>query len=247
MFEAVPFHGNFENLWFFIRNPEIVGERTEDSPLHNSGQNFLISLMLLTTIMAFVQYLFPQLFQVDLALINPIPLSLLLAIQTVVFAFILALTTSLSLFMKKTAFHYLVAHQVIQAYAVLNFFLVVLFWLGINRIVKIGNAHEASSTLDLWFGGILGLAVLWLSWHLLISPLWGYTARYYSKKIALGITVTVLSVSVWLNSYFIIDFGEWVINKPVLCKMIFEAKKQQGEIDSSIDESCFIGHCMAQN
>lgn len=247
MFEGVPFHSFFEDLWLFIRNPEIVGERSKDSSLHYSGKNLVTSLVLVATIIVFFKYLFPGLFSVEVALINPFYLAVLLLVQTVVFAFILSIITSIFLIAHKRTFHYLIALQAIQAYAVLNLFLVVMLWLVINRVLKTGNVQEPSSSLDLWLGGFLAVVVFWFVWRLLINPLWGYAARYYSKKIALGITVAVISVSGWLSSYAILDFGEWVINKPALCKQIFETKKQQGKLDPSVDEWCFIGHCMAQN
>ncbi|HFE38884.1 MAG TPA: hypothetical protein ENK06_10785 [Gammaproteobacteria bacterium] len=246
-FEAIPFHVFLEESWRFICKPEIEGDSLENSSLRYAGQNFIASLFLVTMVVAFVQYLLPQLFEVDLGqLINPVYLCLFLAVQAIVFAFILAIAISISVFPKKPAFHHLVAHQTIQAYAVLNLMVVVLFWIGMNRILKTGNFKEASSSLDLWLGGVAGLIALWLIWRLLVKPIWHYIAAYYSKKISFGVAALVFFSSSWVNSYAVFDFGSFVINKSAVCKQIYETKKFSGEIKSFVDEQCFIGHCMSK-
>ncbi len=246
-FEALPFYDFLEKSWLFVRKPEITGESLDNSSLRYAGHNFIASLFLVTTVVAFVQYLLPQLFEVDLIqLVNAVYLSLVLAVQAVVFAFIVAIVASISLLPKKPAFHYLIAHQVIQVYAVLNLLIVVMFWIGMNRILKTGSIQSASSPLDLWLGGSVGILALYLSWRLLIRPLWSYNAKHYSKNVALGVSTIILIVSFWANSYAAFGFGELVINKPAVCKQLYEIKNQQREIDAILDEQCFIDHCMNQ-
>lgn len=246
-FEALPFHDFLEKGWLFVRKPDITSESLENSSLRYAGHNFIASLFLITTSVAFVQYLLPQLFEADISqLINPVYLSLALAVQAIVFAFVLFIVSSVSLLPKKPAFHHLIAHQVIQTYAVLNLLVVVMFWVGMNRILKTGNIQAASSSLDLWLGGGVGMLALCLSWRLLVRPLWNYTAKYYTKSIALGVTAVVLVVSLWAHLYITFGFGDLVINKSAFCKQLYEVKKQRGELDSSIDEQCFIGRCMTQ-
>lgn len=245
-FEALPFHDFLEKVWQFLRKPEIAGDNLENSSLRYAGQNFIASLLLVTTAVAFVQYLLPQLFEIDLGqLINLVYLSLVLAVQAIVFAFILAIVSSIFLFPRKPTFHHLVVHQTIQTYAVLNLLVVVMFWIGMNRILKAGNLQAASSALDLWLGGGVGIISLWLSWRLLVKPLWKYTAKHYAKNAAVGITGLVLVSSLWVNSYITFGFGEFVINKSAVCKQLYEAKKQRGEVEPSVNEQCFIGHCMS--
>ena len=246
VFEALPFHDFLEKSWRFICRPEIEGDSLENSSLRYAGHNFIASLFLVTTVVAFVQYLLPQLFEVDLGqLINPVYLSVILAVQAIVFGFILAIVISILLIPKKPAIHHLVAHQTLQAYAVLNLLVVVLFWIGMNRILKTGNLEEASSALDHWLGGLAGLIVLWLSWRLLVKPLWHYIAAYYTRKTALGVTAIAFFLSSWVNSFSVVDFGDFVINKSAVCKQIYETKKLHGEITSSVDEQCFVGRCMS--
>ncbi len=246
-FEALPFHDFIEKAWLFIGNPEIRGENLGESSLRYAGHNFIASLFLVTLVATFVQYLLPQLFDIDLGqLINPVYLSLVLAFQTIIFAFILAFVSSISLLLKKPAFHHLIVHQVIQAYSVLNVLIVVMFWIGMNRILKTGDIQSASSGLDLWLGGGVGILALYLSWRLLINPLWNYTAKYYERNIGLGVTAVVLVTSFWANSFVVFNFGDFVVNKSAVCKELYEIKKQRGE-GLSIDEQCFMGHCMIQN
>jgi hypothetical protein len=246
-FEALPFHDFLDKVRQFIREPEITGESLENSSLRYAGHNFIASLFLVTTVVAFVQYLLPQLFEVDLGqLINPVYLSLVLAAQAIIFAFILSIASSISLLPKKSGFHHLVAHQTIQAYAVLNLLVVVMLWIGMNRVLKTENLQAASSVLDLWLGGCVGVIALWLSWRLLVMPLWKYTAKHYATNAAMAVTAVVLVSSFWVNSYAVLGFSEFVINKPAVCKQLYEAKKQRGEIEPTVDEQCFIGHCMSQ-
>ncbi|MEX1221146.1 MAG: hypothetical protein WEA82_03415 [Idiomarina sp.] len=247
-FEAMPFHGFAEKIWHFVRRPEINGESLEDSSLRYSGQNFIASLYLVTAVVAFVQYLLPQLFEIDLdQLINPLYLTMLLAVQAIVFSLILGVISSISLLPKKTTFHHLIVHQTIQAYAVLNLVVVVLFWMGMNRVLKTGDPQAATSQLDLWLGGGLALFAFWLIWRLLVKPLWRYIANHYTTKIAAGVTIIVLVSSSWANSYVIFGFGELVINKVAVCEQLYESKLLRGELDPSVDEQCFVGHCIALN
>ncbi|WP_341645182.1 hypothetical protein [Thauera sp. SDU_THAU2] len=245
-FEALPFHEFLERICHFMRTPEIKGSKPEESSLRHSGQNFITSLFLVSAVVTFVQYLLPHLFEIDLGqLINPLYLALLLAIQAIIFAFILGFFSSISLLPRKPAFHHLVIHQTIQAYAVLNLLVVILFWIVINRILETGDPQEASSTLDLWLGGIIGAVTLWLIWRLLFRPLWRYTTNYYTKKTAFGITAIALISTSWANSYIAFDLSSLVINKTALCKQLYTMKKQRGEIDQSVDEQCFMGHCLS--
>lgn len=244
-FEALPFHDFAEKSWHFVRRPEINGESLEDSSLRYSVQNFIASLLLVTAVVAFVQYLLPQLFEIDLGqLINPLYLTVLLAIQAIVFSFILGVISSISLLPQKPTFHHLIVHQSIQVYAVLNIVAVVLFWIGMNRILKTGDPYEATSQLDLWLGGGLALFACWLIWRLLVKPLWRYMANHYTTKIATGVTTIVLVSSFWINSYMAFDFGELVINKAAVCKQLYEFKLLRGELDPSVDEQFFVGHCV---
>jgi hypothetical protein len=244
-FEALPFYDFLENAWLVVRKPEITDENLDKSSLRYAGHNFIASLFLVTTVAAFIQYLLPQLFEIGLGqLINPVYLSLVLAVHAVVFAFILSIVSSVALLPQKPAFHHLIAHQVIQVYSILNLLVVVMFWVGINRILKTGNMQSASSSLDLWLGGGIGVLALYLGWRLLVRPLWNYTARYYTKGIALGITAIVLVTSLSASSYAAFGFGDLVINKSAFCKQLYEGKKKRGELESSVDEQCFIGHCI---
>jgi ABC-type amino acid transport system permease subunit len=244
-FEALPFHDSLEKMWQFVRKPEIEGGSLKDSLLRYSGQNFIASLFLVSTVVALVQYLLPQLFEINIGqLINPLYLTLLLAIHAIVFAFILGFFSTISLLPKQPAFQHLVVHQTIQSYAVLNLLVVVLFWLGTNRVLKTGDLQEASSELDLWLGGGVGVIALWLSWRLLMKPLWKYIAKHYAPKIAFGVTAIVLFTSSWTNSYVVFNFGDLVINKSAVCKQLYETKKQRGDIEPSVDEHCFVGHCI---
>ncbi|MDV6318706.1 hypothetical protein [Chromohalobacter sp. HP20-39] len=247
-FEAIPFHDFAEKICHFVRRPEISGESLEDSSLRYSGQNFIASLFLVTAVVAFVQYLLPQLFEIDLGqLINPLYLTMLLAIQAIVFSLILGVISSISLLPKKPTFHHLIFHQTIQAYAVLNLVVVVLFWMGMNRVLTTGDPQEASSQLGLWIGGGLGLFAFWLIWRLLVKPLWRYMANHYTTKIAVGVTAIVLASSSWTNSYVFFGFGDLVINKAAVCKQLYESKLLRGELDPSVDEQFFVGHCMDLN
>ncbi len=93
-FEALPFHDFLEKAWVFIRNPEITGEILENSSLSYAGHNFIASIFMVTTVVAFVQYLLPQLFKINLGqLINPVYLSLVLAVQAIIFSFIVAVAS----------------------------------------------------------------------------------------------------------------------------------------------------------
>lgn len=246
--EALPFHDFLENIWHFIRRPDIKGESLKGSSLRCSGQNFIASLFLVTAVVSSAQYALPQLFDIDLGqLINPLYLIILLAIQAIMFALILGFVSSILLLPKKPAFHYLIVHQTIQAYAVLNLLVVVLFWIVINRVLKTGDPQEASIELDLWLGGGASIITLWLSWRLLVKPLWRYIASHYATKTAVGATALVLVSSSWANSYVVFGFGDLVINKSAVCRQLYESKMLRGEIDAYVDEQCFVGRCMDQD
>ncbi len=245
-FEALPFHEFLERAWSFVRNPEITGENLENSSLRYAGHNFIASLFLVTTFLAFIQYLLPELFDIDFGqLVNPVYLSLVLAVQAIVFAFILAIVTSIALLPQRPALHHLIVHQALQVYAVVNFLIVVMFWIGINRILKTGDIHSASGSLDLWLGGGVAIVALYFSWRLLFKPLWKYISKYYANRASFGVMAVVIAVTLWANSYAVFGFSDLVINKPAFCKQLYEQKKQRGEVPSNVDEQCFIGHCMS--
>lgn len=245
-FEAVPFHEFIERSWRFICKPDITGESLENSSLRYAGSSFVSSFFLVVTFAVIFQSLFPQIFKLDIGqLVNPVYLSIALGLQAIVFSLILASISSVLLFPKKPTFHYLVAHQAVQVCAVMNLLVVVVFWIGVNRVLENGDIKSSSSMLDLLLGGGLAILAFYFSWRLLVRPLWNYMARYYEKRFALGMAVAVVSVTLWVNSYAVFGFGELIINESALCKQLYEIKRQRGEVDASVDEQYLIRRCTA--
>lgn len=244
-FKALPFHEFLERIWAFMRNPFFDGREVSNSPLRFAYRDFVDSLLLVVAFLTFIKYLIPSLFNIDpVPLINPIYLAFLLAINAVIFSFILSAVTSCFLAPKKLLFHNVIVYQTLRAYAVINLLIVLIVALGINRIIITGDMKVATNSIDLWIGGITGTIALYLSWRLLVKPLWFYIAAHYRKGISFMLSAIVIFLSLFINKQLPFGVGEMVINKPEFCKQLFEIKKKKGEIAASVDADCFIGKCI---
>lgn len=245
--EAIPFFEFLESSWAFVKNPEIKGEALSDSLLIYAGQNFVKSLFLVTLVMAAVGYGFPHMFDVDIGkLINPLYLSGLLVVHALILAIVLATFTSFALLPKGPKLHYLVGHQVVQAYAVLNLFVIAMFWIAVNHVLKAGDPWKPTGDADMVLSGTLAVTAMYLAWRLIVSPIWRYTRRYYSKGIAISVTAAIFSASSWATHFTAFGFSDLVINKPIMCKLAYEQNKRKG-LSGSGDEACFLDTCLAQS
>lgn len=244
-FEALSRSGLLERLWQFVRKPDIVGERESESGLLYAGKNCAISVLVVTSFAAFVDRLVPKLFDIDvMRIFDPFWLGMTLATQVLLFAATLAGTGSLALLPHGVRLHRLLAFQVVQVYAVLHFPTILMLGIAADRIVRFGDLRETAGTGDLLFGGALAFLVFYLAWRLLFRPVAHYMARYYRKSVAAFVAILVFGCTFAVNAYTAFGFGDLMIDREGLCRVFYEVGRENGQIELTVDEACFIGQCI---
>ncbi|MBY5920141.1 hypothetical protein [Ferrimonas balearica] len=244
MLESVPGYAFYKEMYYFIKNPEILDGEWESTPLKYSFKNLVNSILLVTSVLITLDWILKGFDILEFpSVINPVLLSINLLVQALIFGLIFWASASFVTCFRRVGAHKLYFYQVIQAYALLNFISLILFWFALNRVMVTGSASISINKNELWFGGILGTAALVLAWWLLVIPTANYLSRYYSRFGAWVLTLIVLTVTLSINSKVNFGFGQHLLNKSEFCEQIYKIRNQRESV-SDTEKSCFIGKCI---
>ncbi len=231
-FDGIPNSNFWKRLWLFIVSPNMPTDDLENSNLKKYAlKNLIASFFLTFGVVYFIEHLIPNLFKTNVStIINPVYLSINIALQAVAFGIILSIASSVILLLKERKIHKIIFFQVIQVYTVLNLIITLLFWISLNRILNTGNINISINNIDYWLGGVIGLLVFILFFRLLFNPLWKYIKQYYSKYLALVFTILALSSTFWVNGYVYPYFSlnsDLIIKKQKACSQLYEIRNKK--------------------
>lgn len=242
-FEAVPFHQYLESSWRFIRTPEINNERSNTSTLTNAWPNLIHSFFLLIAVAVVFQNILPGTFSSDVErVINPVYLPILLTFHSIAFSLLLTALVSVTLSRRVISFHHAVTCQCIQFFSITNPILTIFIWISVNRAVVGGDIHKPINNHDFWFTITAGIALIFLTWRLLASPLWSYFSNYFSRLSSLVLILVVLSTAIWISSKITIGDGTILMNRKALCEEVYELQHEERE-GGRIDRKEFLTDC----
>ncbi|MEJ3630487.1 MULTISPECIES: hypothetical protein [Vibrio] len=243
---AFPGKEFFPRMYYFIKRPEMLDGEWELSPLKNAGENIVTSLILVVALTSFVNQLLSNSGVISFpSVVNPAYLTINMTIGALIFAslfwFVLMCVTSV----KKKGGYPLYFLQVLQTYSVVNFFVVSLFWIGIQLMITKDFLGVEPSFMILTLAGITALTAFYMLYRLLIVPVVNYLATYYQRWISWLFVIIALTFTFTLNQIISFPIGsDSIINKLSLCEYLFKVKSEQDPSLESI-KSCIIGKCVA--
>ncbi|MDE1309327.1 hypothetical protein G6Z90_07920 [Vibrio aestuarianus subsp. cardii] len=244
--KAFPGKDFFPRMYYFIKRPEMLDGEWELSPLKNAGENIVTSLILVVALTSFVNQLLSNSGVISFPLVvNPVYLAINMTIGALIFSslfwFVLMCLTSV----KRKGAYPLYFLQVLQTYSVVNFFVVSLFWIGIQLMITKDFLGLEPSILILTLAGITALTAFYMSYRLLIVPVVNYLSTYYRRWISWFFVIIALSFTLTLNQIISFPVGaDSIINKLSLCEYLFKVKSEQDPSLESV-KSCLIGKCVA--
>ncbi|TOY93396.1 hypothetical protein [Vibrio fluvialis] len=244
--KAFPGKDFFPRMYYFLKRPEMLDGEWELSPLKNAGENIVTSLILVVTFTSFVDQLLSNSGVISFpSIVSPAYLSINMAIGALIFAsvfwFVLMCLTSI----KKKGCYPLYFLQVLQTYSVVNFFVVSLFWIGIQLIITKDFLGFEPNPLLLTLAGITALTAFYISYRLLIVPVVNYISTYFQRWVSWVFIIIALSITLTINKVVSFPVGaDLIIDKLSLCEYLFKIKSEQ---DPSLEsmKSCLIGKCVA--
>lgn len=243
--EEFPFCQFFVRMYYFIKSPRMLDGEWELSPLKLAGKNYFISFFAVFALVTAANYLFNSgdIFPFA-SVINPIHFSIVLFTEVAIFSITFwAFLTGVTCF-KSQGFHKPYFLQVLQTYAILNFFVAFSMWVLIHDSVTTTLTGKETSGLVLILMGVLAFISFLLSIWLLVTPTAGYLQTYYSKKVSWLFVLIALAIAMTSRSNIDLYFSEdYIIDKPKLCEYLFHIKSME---DASLLEnrSCIIGKCI---
>lgn len=244
-FETLPFYETGSRLWRFIMDPEIRGENLRDSTLVYAGRDFLDSIFIVVAFLAVVESLTSQFYPAKaVEMIDPVYLVLMLSIQAFVFGMICASLVSIILLARARQFHWLIFHHTLRTHAVLVFLVALIFWLLLQRVIVVQGMAKPINSFDLWFGGILGVLVVYLTWRLFGKPLYRYFLRYFGFYSSAPLALLVFVVALCVNAFIRLDFEQHMIDKPSWCNQLFMRSLEGEKSSGSESYTEFMTNCL---
>lgn len=244
--KAVPGRRFFTRMLYFIKRPEMLDGEWELSPLKHAGENILSSLVLVVGASTIVNHLLTNSSVMPFpSIINPAYLTLNMTIDAVIFAAIFwGLLACISNF-KSRGIYLLYFLQVLQAYSVVNFLIIGMFWVYIQLIIDQDFLQLEPSYVTLILAGSMAILAFIASIWLLVIPVVKYVSTYYSKAFSWCFVGIALATTLTLNQYIKFPVGaDFVINKLNLCEYLFKVKSEQDPNLESM-KSCIIGRCVS--
>jgi hypothetical protein len=242
--EGCPGYEFIQQMCKFIKRPEMIDGEWESSPLKLSGRNLIHSLVLVGSLITILSGLLKGLDIIDFPrIINPIYLTLNLAIQSIIFAGILLFVVTIVSVFKKVGSRKLYFMQVLQTYSVINFFVVCLFWIAMQWLTVSSIQEKELSLIELAVGGCLAVVSMGLAWWLLVMPIAKYLSLYYSKRFAWALTLVIIVLTSQINQLVHFGFNDYLINKTEFCEYFYKVKSKS--LDTNGDKkACIIGNCI---
>lgn len=147
--------------------------------------------------------------------------------------------------LKERKWHTAVFNQTLRFYSVALLPYTVLIGLAVQRAVASESLNVPLNQMDFVIGGIFSLIILLSVFWLLLYPLFQYIQSTIKKRsLAFALLSFVLVGSWYIGGVLPFDVAEETIDRKALCKQIYRYKLEKGEIDNSLQISCFLGKCL---
>lgn len=242
--DALSINKFLREMYKFVLNPAMMDGEWEHAPLKKALRNLIYSLAYVGAFISILSWFLQNSDVVDFpTIINPVGLTLILAMQAIIFAVIFWVIASALTNLKRRGWHHLYFMQVLQTYALINFFVISLFWIALNRIIFTGDSRLAINAWDLSIGGVLAVIVIVLLFRLLIIPVKNYLSQYYRLLTSWLLTIAILLVTFIANAYFHPGVGNRLINAKVFCEYSSSRKAELMSLDIH-QKNKITGYCM---
>ncbi|QUG73793.1 hypothetical protein GKQ23_01690 [Erwinia sp. E602] len=242
---ARPARAFIAQLVTFVINPAIRNGRDEAAPLRDAAWNFIASVCLVALLTGGLGALLNA---SDISgfsgAIRPGFLTLLLAAYALIFAMLFWLLTTAVISVRKRGLHLLSFMQVLQSWAALNLFVVLLCWAALDRLL-VASDDKPLSLVYLALGGVAGLALLILAARLLLLPVIRYMSRYLNLPAAAVMTLAIACVSIYLSAQLIRPFSAVAFDAQATCQALNLSRNAPGT-PGQMPEKMFTDSCLAQ-
>lgn len=244
-FLSIPGGTFFYKMVKFIRHPAIDNGSGENIHLQNAVESLVKSTITIGIVIYCIKWSTQNTSLIsDIELIiNPLALYAMLFVRAMITAAAFGGSLALLVFLIKRKIIYTYFLQVIEAWSTLNILGLVLFWIGLNRVIETGSIYQPTSLFDQLIGAFLSIIIFILIIWLIIIPTYVHLKEHMQFKTpAIAILLSIGCV-LTANSYIPTGLSNHLINKKGVCNILVK-KYESKSLTHGISKEEYLLNCL---